>query len=74
MRGYNLPSTKQLWQEDVILKNIIEENYKEKIQKWRDVMEVEGAMKNADPSFKGFYSQVNYWDRFDKCIDKYDAI
>ena len=31
-------------------------------------------MKQHDPNFKGFYAELSYWDRLDKCIENYDSL
>ena len=31
-------------------------------------------MKLHDPSLKGFYVEMNYWEKFDKCIEKFDSL
>lgn len=31
-------------------------------------------MKKGNPSFKGFYPGVDYWSRFDKCIENFHDI
>ena len=31
-------------------------------------------MKLHDPSFKGFYAKINYWEKFDKCIENFDSL
>ena len=36
--------------------------------------ELEIAMKQHDPSFKGFYVELNYWEKFDRCIEIFDSL
>ena len=31
-------------------------------------------MKQHDLAFKGFYAELNYWDRLDKCIENFDSL
>ena len=31
-------------------------------------------MKLHDPSFKGFYVEMNYWEKFEKCIENFDSL
>ena len=42
--------------------------------KFRDVMSFEQEMKKTNSSLNGFYHEVDYWSRFNKCIENFDEI
>ena len=31
-------------------------------------------MKQHDHNFKGFYAELSYWDRLDRCISNFDSL
>ena len=37
-------------------------------------MKIEQEMKTTNPSFKGFYHELRYFNRFNKCIQKFESI
>ena len=58
MRRFSLPQNKPLEVDDVI-RDILNENIcKDRRDKWQELAELEIAMKQHDPSFKGFYAKV----------------
>ena len=59
MRGYYLPPTKPMLEEDVIADVLSEEVYREKMIKCRDIIGYKQEMRKADPSFKGFILMKN---------------
>ena len=74
MRSYTLPENKPLGVEDVIQDILNEDICKERREKWQEIADLKKDMKDYDPSFKGFYLEENYWEKFDKCIENFDAI
>ena len=44
------------------------------MKKWKELAKLEIAMKQHDSSFKGFYVELNYWDRLDKCIENFYSL
>ena len=32
------------------------------------------SWKKHDPNFKGFYVELSYWDRLDRCISNFDSL
>ena len=74
MRRFFLPKNNPLEVEDVI-RDILNENIcKDRRDKWQELVELEIAMKQHDPSFKGFYAKLNYWEKLDKCIENFDSL
>lgn len=74
MRGYNLPRTKGLWEEGVIIYFLDENICRKRMIKFRDVLSFKQEMKNVDPSFKGFYLEEYYKSRLDKYIQNFDKV
>ena len=68
MRRFSLPPNKPLEVEDVIMDILNEDTYTDRRNKWQELAELEIAMKQHDQNFKGFYADLSYWDRLDKCI------
>ena len=74
MRRFSLPQNKPLEVEDVI-RDILNENIcKDRRDKWQDLAKLEQAMKLHDPSFKEFCVEMNYWEKFDKCIENFYSL
>ena len=74
MRRYNLPPTKKLDVEDFVLDLLDENTYKNRREKWKEIIDLEKFVKENDPSFKGFYPKVSYMDKFDKYIENFDTM
>ena len=74
MRRFSLPQNKPLEVEDVIRDILNEDICKDRREKWQELAELEIAMKQHDMAFKGFYAELNYWDRLDKCIENFDSL
>lgn len=74
MRSYNIPPSKLIWEEDLILNYLDEDVCMERKRKWMDIMVVEAASKASHPNFTSFCSDVPYLIRFDRCIEMYDEI
>ena len=74
MRKFSLPQNKPLELEDVI-RDILNENIcRDMRDNWQDLGELKQAMKLHDPSFKVFSVEMNYWEKFDKCIENFDSL
>ena len=50
------------------------EECRDQTLKWKETMKIEEEMKTRDPSFKGFYHELRYFNRFNKCIQKFESI
>lgn len=50
------------------------EECRDQTLKWKETMKIEEEMKTTDPSFKGFYHELRYFNRFNKCIQKFESI
>ena len=74
MRRFSLPPNKPLEVEDVIMDILNEDTCKNRRDKWEQLAELEMAMKQHDQNFKGFYAELSYWDRLDRCISNFDSL
>ena len=70
-----LPSqNKHLEVEDVVRDFLNEDIYRDRRKKWKELAELEEAMKQHDLAFKDFYPKENYWDRLNQCIENFNEI
>ena len=74
IRRFSLPPNKPLEVEDVVMDILNEDIYKDRRDKWEELAELEIAMKQHDQNFNGFYADLSYWDRLDKCISNFDSL